>query len=246
MSRITSALFFGLILTSFGVPQVHAAAQGDGRVCVYQDSNYRGWEQCFNAGDEIYTFLLRRNAISSIRVFGARVTIYDEPEFRGPSVEFTSDVPDLARLTLSPGVSWNDRVESLRILSTSGRLGSDSAAQGVRRNGGVCVFRDINYQGWEQCYDIGDEIADLRSRNNNISSIRVYGRARIVVYEDREFTGNSDEFSSDVPDLGRRSMDGSRTWNDRIDSIEVVSDSRNSRRGRGYGNGNGNGNGNGR
>ena len=47
----------------------------------------------------------------------------------------------------------------------------------------VCVYKDINYQGAEQCYSAGDEIANLGAQSNSISSIRVYGRATVTVYE---------------------------------------------------------------
>jgi hypothetical protein len=88
----------------------------------------------------------------------------------------------------------------------------------------VCVYQDINYQGWEECYSAGDEVADLKKHRNAISSIRVYGRARVTVYENEDFEGKSAEFSSDVRDLGLRSLAGSKSWSDRIQSLRVGSD----------------------
>ena len=78
----------------------------------------------------------------------------------------------------------------------------DAAAQFGRGRDRICVYQDIHYQGWEQCYGPGDEVASLDKHNNAISSIRIYGPARITVYEDTNFRGHSVEFSSDVPDLG--------------------------------------------
>ena len=74
----------------------------------------------------------------------------------------------------------------------------------------VCVYQDIRYQGWEQCYNAGDEVTSLQRRNNAVSSIRIYGRARVTVYDDTEFRGRSAEFTSDVPDLGLRNLSGSK------------------------------------
>lgn len=88
----------------------------------------------------------------------------------------------------------------------------------------ICVYQDINYQGWEQCYSAGEEVADFGKRRNAISSIRVYGRARVTVYEDQDFEGKSAEFSSDVRDLGLRSLSGSKSWSDHIQSLRVSSD----------------------
>src|ERR1051325_10096459 len=87
----------------------------------------------------------------------------------------------------------------------------DAAAQYDRgsdraRGDQVCVYKDINYVGAEQCYRAGDEINNLGAQNNSISSIRVYGRATVTVYEQTAFHGRSAKFTSDVSDLGRRIM----------------------------------------
>ena len=100
-------------------------------------------------------------------------------------------------------------------------------AQGRDRNDNrdsdrVCFYRDVEYQGPSWCYRAGDELADLRNRGNEISSIRVFGRVRVIVWDDEEFMGASDEFDRDVPDLRLRVMESRRNWNDRIDSFQVL------------------------
>lgn len=107
----------------------------------------------------------------------------------------------------------------------------DAAAQGNGNGNGnrgrgrdrdrVCFYQDVDYHGWEECYNAGDELSDLKRHNNAISSIRVFGRARVTVYDDTEFDGRSAEFTSNVPDLGRRNMAGSRSWSDRIKSFQI-------------------------
>lgn len=97
-----------------------------------------------------------------------------------------------------------------------------AAAQGGRDDDRVCFYRDVQYQGQAWCYRAGDELADLRDRRNEISSLRIFGRARVIVFDEREFLGASDEFDMDVPDLTLRVMEGRRTWNDRIDSFEIT------------------------
>lgn len=98
----------------------------------------------------------------------------------------------------------------------------------------VCFFRDVEFEGPSWCYRPGDELADLRDRGDEISSIRIFGRARVIVYDLDEFMGAADEFDMDVADLRLRSMEGRRNWNDRIDSFQVVGGGR--RRGGQYGN----------
>ena len=98
----------------------------------------------------------------------------------------------------------------------------------------VCFYRDVQFEGPSWCYRPGDELADLRDRGGEISSIRVFGRARVIVYDLDEFMGTSDEFDRDVADLRLRSLEGRRNWNDRIDSFQVVGFGR---RGGGFGRG---------
>src|SRR5688572_2096500 len=85
----------------------------------------------------------------------------------------------------------------------------------------VCVYKDIDYFGAEQCYRTGEEINNLGAQNNSISSIRVYRRATVTVYEKTGFGGNSAQFTSDVSDLGKRVMQGNTGWSDRIASLRI-------------------------
>src|SRR6476646_3598397 len=87
----------------------------------------------------------------------------------------------------------------------------------------VCVYKDINYQGAEQCYSAGDEVNNLGNQSKSISSIRVYGRATVTVYENTDFRGRSAEFTSDVSDLGQRVMAGDTAWSDHINSLRIGS-----------------------
>src|SRR5436190_20294494 len=91
-----------------------------------------------------------------------------------------------------------------------------------RRSGDqVCVYKDVNYQGAEQCYTAGDEVNDLGAQRKSISSIHVYGRAAVTVYENTLSRGHSAQFTSYVSDLGRRMMAGNTAWSDHIDSLRV-------------------------
>src|SRR5204863_6021975 len=97
----------------------------------------------------------------------------------------------------------------------------NAAAQFGRGDDRVCLYQDIHYEGWAECYRPGDQVPTMRDHNNNVSSIRIYGRATIIVYDNTDFRGQSAEFTSDVPDLGLRSFIGSRSWSDKIGSFEV-------------------------
>jgi len=99
-------------------------------------------------------------------------------------------------------------------------IGRDRNQNGRDR---VCLYQDIRFQGAERCYNVGDEVTSL-DRNAQASSIRIYGRASVVVYEETNFRGHQMEISSDVPDLKLRAVGNGHTWNDRISSLRVVSD----------------------
>ena len=54
--------------------------------------------------------------ISSVRLYGrATVTVYQDANFRGPSLQLQDDVENLQSYQVSPGHSWNDRISSIRV-----------------------------------------------------------------------------------------------------------------------------------
>jgi len=77
--------------------------------CFYKDADFRGQYFCVPRGAS-YAELPRgfNDQISSIRVMGARVTIFQDVNFAGRGDRFDSDVPDLGR-------RWNDAVSSFRV-----------------------------------------------------------------------------------------------------------------------------------
>jgi Peptidase inhibitor family I36 len=251
--KTLSAFALGLLFSLALAPQSGAAqfgspdrGQGRDRVCVYQDINYVGWEQCYNVGDEVTSLGARKKAISSIRVYGrARVTVWEDPEFHGHSAEFTSDVADLKLRSLAGGHTWSDQIESLRVTSDYDNRRDDTRRDDNRRDDpfrrtnrisdGVCVYDRPAFEGREQCFGLGTDVGDLgRSGNwsDRISSIRVFGRAAVVLYRDIEFRGESIIVDRDVPDLAQIPARGFRSWDRQVSSLAVESD-RNRGRARG-------------
>jgi hypothetical protein len=130
------------------------------------------------------------------------ITVYEDPDFRGDSVTFRSEVSDLRQHGL------NDRISSLE-------------ADG---NQAWEVCRDINFEGG--CRVFRGTIDDLRSEgwNDRISSMRVVGSARgnsnrgrrwgnargdvnnrqsrLVVYDRPNFRGDSRDVLNSVTNLG--------------------------------------------
>ena len=77
--------------------------------CFYRDTDFRGPYFCVARGDT-YAALGRgfNDSISSIRLFGSGVRLYQDRDYRGRSTEIRSDVRDLRG-------SWRDNVSSIRV-----------------------------------------------------------------------------------------------------------------------------------
>ena len=94
---------------------------------------------------------------------------------------------------------------------------------------GACFYRDADYRGQQFCVRSGDQLSTLPGGlDDEVSSIRTYGRVEVIVYRDTRLRGDSRQFSSSVRDLQ------DDNFNDRVSSVEV-------RRRGGWGGGGGSG-----
>jgi hypothetical protein len=87
------------------------------------------------------------------------------------------------------------------------------------------LYEHSNFGGWQQCYLPGEDIGDLGNYRNNISSIRVFGNARVSIFANKNFDGASMEVASDIRDLAQQRITGTvmaLSWNDVIESVRVT------------------------
>jgi Beta/Gamma crystallin len=77
--------------------------------CFYEDANFHGQYFCVQRGSS-YASLPRgfNDRISSVRVFGAKVEIFKDRDFRGRSSEFHGDAHNLKG-------NWKDDISSIRV-----------------------------------------------------------------------------------------------------------------------------------
>jgi hypothetical protein len=77
--------------------------------CFYEEADYRGRSFCAPRG-ATFTSLPRgfNDKISSVRVFGGEVRVFQNRNFRGRSTEIRSDTPNLRG-------NWRDNVSSIRV-----------------------------------------------------------------------------------------------------------------------------------
>ena len=101
---------------------------GDG-ITIFEDPRFRGISTILLADvedlDDLVgcvkgtTRVLEINfddCISSIRIpAGRKVTVYEDPRYRGDSVTFTSDVMDLDDVRGPCGGDWDDCISSIRV-----------------------------------------------------------------------------------------------------------------------------------
>jgi hypothetical protein len=87
--------------------------------------------------------------------------------------------------------------------------------------GGACFYRDRNFGGDFFCLRRGESRESLGGLGDDISSIRVFGGARVTVYNDRDFRGGKAQTRGDLADLRNWSYQGGHTWNNRISSVRV-------------------------
>lgn len=102
-------------------------------------------------------------------------------------------------------------------------LPRDADAQGRPGRDQVCVYEHADYGGWEACYGVGEAVRDLGNARNQISSVRIFGRAEITLFEHPNFQGRQLVIDNSVTNLPRG-------WNDETDSLRVDSPSFGERR----------------
>ena len=92
---------------------------------------------------------------------------------------------------------------------------------------GACFFRDPNFSGDYFCMREGDRWPSLpHGFNDSITSIRVFGGARLRLFNDDSFGGINVRLDHDVDTLVRYRLPNNpaKSWNDRISSIAVFGD----------------------
>jgi hypothetical protein len=235
MSKFSLFIILSACLILLALPTLAAARSDHGdRVCIYKSENFHGHEQCYRPGEEVSD--LKHAEIESIRVFGhARAIVYEERDFSGRQMEFTTDIPDLHRVPMSGSKSWHEHVGSLRAISDSAydrdrRYDRDRSTysgyvtpSGATIDEGVCVYEKPKYEGRFQCWASRTDISDLGFANwkEKISSVRVFGHARLVGYKDTQFHGERIIIDHDIADLSESAMRTAGNWNHEIRSLEV-------------------------
>jgi hypothetical protein len=88
--------------------------------------------------------------------------------------------------------------------------------RGAVPRAGACFYEDANFRGQYFCVGPGETLPTLpNGMGDQISSIRTFGNARVVVFRDSGFRGRSAQFNGNINNLKNRG------WNDTISSIRI-------------------------
>lgn len=96
--------------------------------------------------------------------------------------------------------------------------------RGRRPDSGACFYRDPNFRGDYFCMERGMSYESLPPGfNDRITSIKIFGRAEVGIFNDTGFRGVNAATRERIPDLRywRLPTDPNRSWNDRVSSIQV-------------------------
>ena len=91
------------------------------------------------------------------------------------------------------------------------------------KQGGACFYKDTNFRGDYFCLRRGETRDALSGMGDKISSIRAFGGASAIIFDDRNFTGARARIDGNAPDLRGLpvTQKPGHTWNDRISSVRV-------------------------
>jgi hypothetical protein len=148
------------------------------------------------------------------------ITVYEDPDFRGDSVTFRNEVPDLRQHGL------NDRISSLEVNGNQ----AWEVCRDINFGGGCRVFQgsieNLRAEGWNDRISSMRAVGFGRNTNNNRGGVwgnqrgGVWGNqrgnyrgARLVLYDRTNFRGDARDIVSGSSNLG--------SLGDRARSIEV-------------------------
>lgn len=150
-------------------------------VVVYKDTDFRGKSKVLTEGRyNINEMGIDNDSLSSLRVDkGYQATLFEHDDYRGKSVIYTSDSPDVGK--------FNDKTSSIIVEKIP-----------------VCtIFERENYQGKRQNLKEGRyNLTDLEIGNDTLSSIRVKDGYTVTLYASRNYQGEKREYKNNHEYVG--------------------------------------------
>ena len=165
-------------------------------VILYRYVNYTGpCSHLAGSHPNLGQLAVGDNAVSSIRVNGEyQVRLYPNTNFTGDGyTEISSSNPNLDVTPLG---------EQYSSVEISQRTGCDNP-----KAQGVFLYGKPNFEG--SCIHIQTSVNDLGVTavgDNNVSSVRINGDYQVILWEDKDFKGRTDEVNGNESSLDNRSL----------------------------------------
>ncbi|HEY8595194.1 MAG TPA: SH3 domain-containing protein [Devosiaceae bacterium] len=189
--------YFSFGTPGYTPPGPPPPAPGVARVCVYDLPGYGGTSVCRYPGQRDANLSgFWNNRVSSLRTYGgASIRLCQNANYGGVCTVFNSNRSAL-------GAAMNNRASSYDVLPPEPRR--------------VCVYDLANYQGASVCVNAGASSASLGPVwNNKITSVKVFGGARILLCQNPGFGGFCRTVNSNEAALGPlldNRVSSYRTW----------------------------------
>ena len=104
----------------------------------------------------------------------------------------------------------------LAVTAVASTASAQDFGRGRFPGSGACFYEDINYGGRYFCTRVGEANPRVPSNiNDEISSIRLFGDAEVIIFRDPDMRGQAQRFTTGVNDLRRSG------FNDRLTSYAV-------------------------
>ncbi len=156
--------------------------------CFYTQPNFEGAEFCYGVGEHAQINPIVRNLFQSVRVpLNTEVFGFNYSDFNGARELYSQDAAVI--------VSLNIDLESFKIYDLSVRQ-FDAAGSNS------CFYTQLNYQGAEFCYAIGDYVQLDKTLNNLFQSLKLPQNFQVTGYNYSNFTGTAITYTSEAATLG--------------------------------------------
>lgn len=172
------------------------------KVTLYDACNFGGREVELGIGAyDVTEMKMPNKSLSSLKIpEGIKVTLFDQPAFKGQSIELFTDNSCLINQ------DFNDRTSSIKISKYDERLY-------------VSLYPECNFEGSEYQIGIGKyTLEQMGIAKNSLSSLRIPSGLKVILYAGNSFNGRTLELNKDIACLINVGFDN------QTNSIEVISD----------------------
>lgn len=172
------------------------------KVILYDACNFGGREVELGLGSyDVNEMKMPNKSLSSLKIpEGVKVTLFDQPAFKGQSIDLFTDNSCLINQ------DFNDRTSSIKISKYEERLY-------------ISLYPECNFEGSEYQIGIGKyTLEQMGIAKNTLSSLRIPSGLKVILYAGAAFNGRTLELNKDISCLINVGFDN------QTNSIEVISD----------------------